>query len=96
MRAMQRARVNITSRQLSSDVSRGRVLLLYSGGLDTSVILRWLREEKYEVVCYMANLGQVEDFEKAKKKGMIVGAKSVHVSSGSFLRSIIDDHCHTL
>jgi hypothetical protein len=33
----------------SSAASKGRVLLLYSGGLDTSVILRWLREEGYEV-----------------------------------------------
>src|SRR5690242_10117270 len=37
--------------------SKGRVLLLYSGGLDTSVILRWLIEQKYDVVAYCANLG---------------------------------------
>lgn len=49
--------------------SKGRVLLLYSGGLDTSVILKWLKEERYDVVCFMADLGQQEDFDKAKKKG---------------------------
>ncbi len=63
----------------AASANRGRVLLLYSGGLDTSVILRWLREEGFEVVCYMADLGQVEDFDKAKKKGLTVGARSVHV-----------------
>ena len=52
-------------------------MLLYSGGLDTSVILRWLIKEGYDVVAYCANLGQKEDFEAAKAKGTKVGAKKV-------------------
>ena len=45
---------------------------MYSGGLDTSVILRWLMEQQYDVVAYCANVGQKEDFEAAKKKVLIV------------------------
>ena len=76
---LSRRATTLASRSLSTASSKGRVLLLYSGGLDTSVILRWLREENYEVVCYMADLGQNEDFDKAKAKGLTVGARAVHV-----------------
>ena len=51
------------SRRLSSGGQKEKVLLLYSGGLDTSTILHWLLEQDYDVVCYMANLGHDEDFE---------------------------------
>ena len=41
-----------------------KVVLAYSGGLDTSVILHWLTEDRgYEVVAYIADLGQREDLE---------------------------------
>ena len=39
--------------------SKGKVCLAYSGGLDTSCILKWLLEECYEVVCFLADVGQV-------------------------------------
>jgi len=55
--------------------SKGRVLLAYSGGLDTSCILAWLIEEGYEVYAFMADIGQEEDFESARKKALAVGAK---------------------
>jgi argininosuccinate synthase len=55
--------------------SKGRVLLAYSGGLDTSCILAWLIEEGYEVYAFMADIGQEEDFEAARKKALAVGAK---------------------
>ncbi|XP_028033519.1 argininosuccinate synthase [Bombyx mandarina] len=55
------------------------VILAYSGGLDTSCILKWLIQKNYEVVCFMADVGQNEDFEKAKKKAVAVGAKDVIV-----------------
>ncbi|KAH9922312.1 argininosuccinate synthetase [Epithele typhae] len=54
--------------------SKGRVLLAYSGGLDTSCILAWLIEEGYEVIAFMANVGQEEDFEAAQKKALAIGA----------------------
>ncbi|KAL5513273.1 ARG1 [Sanghuangporus vaninii] len=55
--------------------SKGRVLLAYSGGLDTSCILAWLIEQGYEVVAFMADVGQEEDFEAARAKALKVGAK---------------------
>jgi len=51
------------------------VVLAYSGGLDTSCILVWLIEEGYEVVAFLANIGQEEDFEAARVKALTLGAK---------------------
>jgi argininosuccinate synthase len=58
-------------------MEKKKVVLAYSGGLDTSVILRWLIEKEYEVVAFMADVGQEEDFEKAKKKALGIGAAKV-------------------
>ncbi|KAJ9149722.1 Arginosuccinate synthetase [Coniochaeta hoffmannii] len=52
-----------------------RVCLAYSGGLDTSTILRWLTLQGYEVVCFLANCGQEEDFEAVKSKALKLGAE---------------------
>ncbi|KAJ8734619.1 hypothetical protein PYW08_013869 [Mythimna loreyi] len=60
-------------------MAKDLVILAYSGGLDTSCILKWLIQKNYEVVCYMADVGQNEDFKKAKEKAMAVGAKDVIV-----------------
>ncbi|XP_071947870.1 argininosuccinate synthase-like [Antedon mediterranea] len=51
------------------------VVLAYSGGLDTSCILVWLLEQSYDVVCYMANVGQDDDFKAAEEKAIKLGAK---------------------
>ena len=45
-----------------------KVILAYSGGLDTSVILHWLIQKGYEVVTYTANLGQGDDYELIKSR----------------------------
>ncbi|CEP25009.1 ARG1 [Cyberlindnera jadinii] len=55
-------------------MSKGKVCLAYSGGLDTSVILAWLLEQGYEVIAFMANIGQEEDFEAARAKALAIGA----------------------
>ena len=53
-----------------------KVVLAYSGGLDTSVILRWLIETyDCEVVCYIGDVGQDEDVEGAVEKALNTGAK---------------------
>jgi argininosuccinate synthase len=59
----------------------GRVLLLYSGGLDTSVMLKWIQDEyEAEVVALTVNLGQPgEDFEVVKGKAMQLGALDCQV-----------------
>src|SRR5579859_3627249 len=61
--------------------SVGRVLLLYSGGLDTSVMLKWIQDSYgAEVVCLTVNLGQPgEDYEVIKAKAMRLGALDCHV-----------------
>ena len=52
-----------------------KVVLAYSGGLDTSVILVWLVEKGFDVICFCANLGQgEEDFEAVKAKALKCGA----------------------
>ena len=58
-----------------------KIVLAYSGGLDTSVILKWL-EEEYEcpIVAYSANIGQQEDWEAVTAKGMATGAEKVIIS----------------
>ena len=54
-----------------------KCLLLYSGGLDTSCLLKWLQEEKnYEVYTFIANLGQREkDWREVEKKALKLGVK---------------------
>lgn len=59
--------------------SKGTVVLAYSGGLDTSCILVWLKEQGYDVIAYLANIGQDEDFEAARKKAESLGAKKVFI-----------------
>jgi len=62
-------------------MSVNKIVLAYSGGLDTSVILKWLAEEyTCPVIAYSADIGQKEDWEAVKKKGMATGAEKVIVS----------------
>jgi argininosuccinate synthase len=56
-------------------MSKGRVCLAYSGGLDTSTILKWLILEGYSVVCFLANCGQEEDWAAVEKKALALGAE---------------------
>ena len=52
-----------------------KVVLAYSGGLDTSVILKWLIDEfGYEVICFAADVGQAEELDGIKKKALASGA----------------------
>ncbi len=58
-----------------------KIVLAYSGGLDTSVILKWLAEEYgCPVIAYAADIGQEEDWDAVRKKGMATGAQKVVVS----------------
>lgn len=56
-----------------------KVVLAYSGGLDTSIILKWLIGEGYEVIAYLADVGQKEDFNAAREKALKLGASKVYV-----------------
>ena len=60
-------------------MEKKKVILAYSGGLDTSVILKWLEQKGYEVIAYVANVGQNEDFEEIRQKALQTGATKVYV-----------------
>ena len=57
-----------------------KIVLAYSGGLDTSVILKWLAEEyEAEVIAYVADVGQGEDLEEVREKAINTGASKVYI-----------------
>ena len=56
-----------------------KVILAYSGGLDTSVILKWLLDKGYEVICFVADVGQREDFQEVENKALALGASKVYI-----------------
>ena len=57
--------------------NKNKIILAYSGGLDTSVILKWLVNLDYEVVCFIGDIGQSDDFVNAKIKAEELGASKV-------------------
>ena len=59
-------------------MTKEKVILAYSGGLDTSVILQWLIDKGYDVVAYMLDIGQKEDFKAAEQKAKKIGASKVY------------------
>ncbi len=60
--------------------AKNKVVLAYSGGLDTSVILKWLIDEfGYEVICFAADVGQAEELEGLEEKAMKTGAKKIYI-----------------
>ena len=63
---------------MSKDIKK--VVLAYSGGLDTSIILKWLQETyRCEVITFTADLGQGEELEPARKKAEMLGIKEIHI-----------------
>jgi len=60
-------------------MNNNKVVLAYSGGLDTSVILKWLANKGFEVVAYVADVGQREDFEAVREKALASGASKVYI-----------------
>jgi len=60
--------------------SVNKVVLAYSGGLDTSVILRWLQDEyQCEIVTFTADLGQGEEVEPAREKAKLLGVNEIYI-----------------
>ncbi len=56
-----------------------KVVLAYSGGLDTSCCVRWLKDKGYEVICFIADVGQNDDFVKVEKRALSGGAARVYI-----------------
>jgi len=54
-----------------------KVVLAYSGGLDTSVAIKWFANKGYEVIAYMSDVGQGGNFKAIKKRAMVAGASKV-------------------
>jgi len=67
-----------------------KVVLAYSGGLDTSVILKWLIDKGFEVIAYVADVGQDEDFEEVKRKALEIGASKVYIEN--LQREVVVDY----
>ena len=65
---------------MNPDTSIRKIVLAYSGGLDTSVMLRWLKENYHcEVVCYCADVGQGEELSGLEEKAHATGASKLYI-----------------
>ena len=60
-------------------MSKEKIILAYSGGLDTSVILKWLSNKGFDVIAYVADVGQDEDFKAIEEKAYATGASKVYI-----------------
>ena len=58
---------------------KGKIVLAYSGGLDTSVAILWLKEQGYDVVTMTADVGQAVDLQATKEKALKTGACNAYV-----------------
>ena len=70
-------------------MSKETVVLAYSGGLDTSVILKWLVLEGYRVVAFVADVGQEEDFDEVRARIITTGSptkRTLSLASGTWVR----------
>ena len=60
-------------------MKKEKVVLAYSGGLDTSIILKWLVNKGFEVICFIGDVGQSDDFDLVKEKAIKLGASKVYI-----------------
>lgn len=72
-------------------MAKGKVCLAYSGGLDTSTILGWLLEQGYEVVCFLANVGQDEPWDEVRAKALKIGATKMIIED--LRKEFVDELC---
>jgi argininosuccinate synthase len=72
-----------------------KVVLAYSGGLDTSVILKWLIKDKnYDVIAYIADVGQNEDFKEIEKRAYETGASKVYIED--LKKELVEDYIYPM
>ncbi|KAL8704565.1 MAG: hypothetical protein Q9201_002300 [Fulgogasparrea decipioides] len=76
----------------ASTASKGKVCLAYSGGLDTSCILKWLINDRgYDVVCFLADVGQEEDWDQVRAKAKKLGASKMVITD--LRKEFVEDFC---
>ncbi len=74
-----------------------RVVLAFSGGLDTSVILKWLQQQYgCEVVTFTADLGQGEELEPARRKAEMMGVKPEHIFIDDLREEFVADYVYPM
>ena len=61
---------------------REKLVLAYSGGLDTSVAIRWLKDQGYDVVALTIDLGEKKDLDAIQERALKVGASAAYVVDG--------------
>ena len=80
------------ARQTVNKPAVNKIVLAYSGGLDTSVILRWLQTTyRCEIVTFTADLGQGEELEPARRKAKMMGVREIFVDDlrETFVRDFV-------
>ncbi|TAE33691.1 MAG: argininosuccinate synthase [Alphaproteobacteria bacterium] len=78
---------------INEHLKNQKVVLAYSGGLDTSVILRWLQDEyNAEVITFTADLGQGEELEPARQKAILLGIKAEHIFIDDLKEEFVRDY----
>ena len=80
-------------KRATGEAGINRVVLAYSGGLDTSVILKWLQQTyNCEVVTFTADLGQGEELEPARHKAELMGIKPEHIFIDDLKEEFVRDY----
>src|SRR3981081_4890153 len=62
--------------------SRGKLVLAYSGGLDTSVAIRWLKDLGWDVIAFTVDLGEQKDLDAIQARALTIGASAAYVADG--------------
>ena len=76
---------------MADGAALGKVVLAYSGGLDTSVAIRWLKDQGYDVVALTIDLGEKKDLDAIQERALKIGASAAYVVDGKlpFLRHFV-------
>lgn len=82
----------MSTKTTSTKAKKPRILLAYSGGLDTSVILRWVKDYyQADVIAFAADVGQAEELDGLKEKALATGARKIYIDDlrAEFARDFI-------
>src|SRR5256885_15120284 len=59
-----------------------KLVLAYSGGLDTSVAIRWLKDQGWDVIAFTVDLGEKKDLEAIQARALTTGASAAYIADG--------------